>query len=184
MRLAADIDTWHAAGAELAAVSVDGPERQAAMARRWGFTHIRFEADPGGERILAPLGLFDPGERGGIALGALVLLTPDGTEAGRWPSRDFADRTHDAAALDALRSLGLPPVHPPPWEPPEVPTDQPGAFSPRHLAPYFRGNLFGALAIGMRVADKQARAVATEHRHMSRSTLEAWKVWRHRVPEV
>ncbi len=68
MRLATRYEDLHAAGAEVIAVSVDSDTRQAGMARRWGLTHTRLVSDPGGELYLKSLGLFDPGERDGIAL--------------------------------------------------------------------------------------------------------------------
>lgn len=168
----------HTAGAELAAVSVDDEVRQAGMSQRWGFTHTRFVSDPGGVSLLQPLGLFDPDERGGIALPGMVIFDPDGVEVYRYQGRDFADRTHDDDLWAAIDALELPAVDPPPWVPAvEVPGDLSGYFRPTDFGAYFRGNMFGAIAIGRRVPDEASRELAKEHRLMSQSMLEAWALW-------
>ncbi len=182
MKLASEYDRIHQGGAELAAVSVDDDVRQAGMAERWGFTHTRFVSDPGGEQILQPLDLFDPDERSGIALPGMVIVDPDGTEVYRYQGRDFADRTNDDDIWATLDSLSLPPVDPGPWVPElDVPDDLRGYFRPVDFGAYFRGNMFGAVAIGGRLDDKASRAIAREHREMSKSNLEAWETWRNRA---
>ena len=179
MKLASQYDRIHHLGAELAAVSVDDDARQAGMSRRWGFTHTRFVSDPGGERYLQALDLFDPVERGGIALPGMVIVDPEGVEVYRYQGRDFADRTNDDDIWATLERLSLPPVEPDPWEPDvAVPDDLRGYFAPADFAAYFRGNMFGAVAIGGRLTDKASRAIAREHREMCRSNLEAWESWK------
>ena len=179
MKLASQYDRIHQGGAELAAVSVDDDARQAGMAERWGFTHTSFVSDPGGERYLQGLDLYDPEERDGIALPGMVIVDPDGTEVYRYRGRDFADRTNDDDIWEALDGLSLPPVDPPPWmSDVDVPEDLRGYFRPQDFASTFRGNMFGAAAIGGRLDDKASRAIAREHRVMSKSNLEAWETWR------
>lgn len=178
MRLATQYDRIHGAGGETIAISVDDDVRQAGMAQRWGLTPTRFVSDPGGERFLKPLDLYDPEERGGIALPALLVIGPDGEEVHRYAGRDFADRTHDGDVLDALESLGLPGVDAPSWTyDVDVPGDLDRYFRPADAGPYFRGNRFGALAIGWRLDDPDARAVAKEHRTMAEATLAAFDEW-------
>ena len=178
MKLASQYDRIHEGGAELAAISVDDDVRQAGMAKRWGFTHTRFVSDPGGDTHLQPLGLFDPEERGGIALPGMVIVAPGGSEVYRYQGRDFADRTNDDDIWATLDSLDLPPVDPPPWTSDVVvPDDLRGFFRPQDFGAYFRGNMFGAVAIGRRVHDDDSRALAREHRLMSQSNLEAWAEW-------
>ena len=124
MRLASQYDRIHQRGTELAAVSVDDGVRQAGMAQRWGFTHTTFVSDPGGERYLRPLELFDADERDGIALPGMLIVDPDGREVYRYQGRDFADRTNDDDIWSTLDALSLPPVDPPPWNSDiEVPDD-------------------------------------------------------------
>ncbi len=179
MRLATQYDRIHGAGAELIAISVDDEVRQAGMAQRWGLPSTRFVSDPGGERFLRPLGLFDPNERGGIGLTGLVLIDPDGVERHRYAGRDFADRTGDEDLFRALDDLSLSPVEPTQWTyDVEAPDDLRGYFRPRDLLPYFRGNMYGALAIGWRVGDPESKARVEEHRAMSAATVEALESWR------
>jgi hypothetical protein len=178
VKLASEYGRVHAAGAELAAVSVDDEVRQAGMSKRWGFTHTRFVSDPGGASYLQAIGLFDPDERGGIALPGMVVVNPDGVEVYRYQGRDFADRTNDDDLWAAIEALGLPAVDPPPWVPGvEVPGDMRGFFRPADFNAYFRGNVSGAAAIGRRVADDASRELVQEHRLMSQSMLEAWTRW-------
>ena len=174
-------DRIHDAGAEVVAVSVDDEIRQAGMAERWKFTHTRFVSDPGGETYLRPLGLFDPEDRGGIALPGMLIFSADGEEVYRYESRDFADRTKDDELIAALTALGLDSVDPTPWSANvEVPNDLRSYFLPDDLPAYFRGNLFASVAIGRRIVDDECRAVAKEHRIMSQANIDAWKDWRKR----
>ena len=158
-------------------MSVDSQERQAAMYQRWPTPHVTYVSDPGGERYLQPLELFDPDERGGIALPALLVIDPDGNEIFGYRGNDFADRRHDDDVIAALESLALEAIDPPQGGPvdPTVDVDQPGAFSPRIFIPYFRGNRFAAHAIFRRVEDHDAKTIAREHRQMCDTMLEAWE---------
>lgn len=179
MRLATNYDRIHTAGAEVVAVSVDDDVRQAGMRQRWGLTHTRFVADPGGAEILQPLGLYDPEERGGIALPAMLVYGPDGSEVYRYQGRDFADRTTDDDVYAALEALNLPAIDPGPWDPDQVvPEDLKRYFHPRDFGAYFRGNKFGAIAIGGRAErGSETRALAREHRLMAEASLDAWAEW-------
>lgn len=179
MRLATNYDRIHGAGAEVVAVSVDDDGRQAGMAARWGLTHTHLVADPGGQRILQPLDLFDPEERGGIALPGMLVVAPDGEEVYRYQGRDFADRTNDDDIYAAVDALGLASADPGPWVPETAPpADLDRFFRPSDFGAYFRGNRFGAAAIGGRLSDSESRAIAREHRKMSEASLEAWSAWR------
>lgn len=177
MKLALVSEQIHAAGAEVIAVSVDSDERNAAMFARWPTPHVRYVSDPGGETYLQPLDMFDPEERGGIALPGLFVIDPDGSEVFGYRGRDFADRTHDEDLLDSLSRLGLDPIEAPTGGPviDGIDVEQQGAFTPKLFGPYFSGNRFGALAIGLRAEGDEARMLAREHRQMSESMLEAWK---------
>ncbi len=179
MRLATRYNDIHGAGAELAAISVNDDERQAGMAERWGLTHTRMVSDPGGETYLKPLGLFDPDERDGIALPGMVIISPQGDEVYRYQGRDFADRTNDDDLFEALDGLDLDSVDPGPWTPiVKVSEELRGYFRPKDYGAYFRGNMFGAIAIAGRVQDSASKAMAKEHAAMSRSSNEAWDTWR------
>lgn len=176
MRLASDDDRTHGRGAEVIAISGDDEVRQAGMFARWPTPHVRYVSDPDGQRFLRPLGLFDPEERGGIGLPAMLVIDPDGREAYRYVGRDFADRTTDDAVYAAVAELGLSPIEPPPGGPvAEVPAELAGFFSPGSLVPYFRGNRFASIAIGRRLSDPESRDIARQHRTMCEATLAAWE---------
>jgi hypothetical protein len=175
VRLASQHDRIHGHGAEVIAVSGDDAVRQAGMFARWPTPHVWYASDPDGATILRPLGLFDPDERGGIGLPAMLVLDPDGNEVYRYVGRDFADRTTDDDVYAAVEALGLDAIDAPAGGPvAEVPDDLRGFFAPSALGPYFRGNKFAAVAISRRVTDPEARAIAIEHRDMCDATLDAW----------
>lgn len=179
MRLATNIERIHRAGAEVIAISVDADERQAGMSQRWRLGPIQLSADPGGETYLKKLGLYDPDERGGIALPAMIVLSPTGDELYRYQGRDFADRTTDVDVFAALDGAQLDSVDPGPWVPEaKIPDDLRGYFRPDDFGPYFRGNRFAAIAIGGRLPSKETAAVAREHRLMAEASLDAWDTHR------
>jgi hypothetical protein len=176
VRLESTIEQIHAAGGEVIAISVNEEERQAGMAGRWKLDHIKMVSDPGGDNYLKAIDAFDPDERGGIATPAIVVIAPDGAEAYRYNGRDFADRTTDEEVMAALAGLGLDPVDPGTLEPSmAVSDDLKGFFSVANYGPYFMGNRFGAIAIGGRVTDPEAKMAARQHRLMADASLEAWK---------
>lgn len=146
------------------------------MFARWPTPHVRYVSDPGGESHLRRLDMFDPEERGGIALPGLFVLDPAGNEVFGHRGRDFADRTHDDDVIAALEALDLGPIEPPAGGPvdPSVDIDQRGAFTPALFGPYFRGNRFGAVAIQRRAEGDEARSLAREHRIMCDGFLAAW----------
>ena len=149
------------------------------MAERWGLTHTRMVSDPGGETYLQKLGLFDPADRGGIALPGMVIIDPTGRETYRYCGRDFADRTNDDDLFEAIAALGLAPVEPEPWVPNvEVPGDLRGFFRPEDFPAYFRGNMYAAIAIAGRLEDPASKAVALQHRDMAKNTVDAWQQWK------
>ncbi len=175
MRLENDAERINGAGAEVIAISVNEPERQAGMRDRWKLAHQLLVTDPGGETYLQPLGLFDPDERNGIALPGLLVIAPDGSEAYRYQGRDFADRTTDAEMFSALEALDLPAVAPPAGGPDgEAPADLRAYFTTDMYLPYFRGNMFASIAISRRVADEASRLVAKEHQAMAQASIDAW----------
>jgi len=176
VRLASQSDRIHAAGGEVIAVSVDSEERQAAMFRRWPTPHVTYASDPGGARILQPIDMYDPEERGGIALPGLFAIGPDGAEVEAYRGHDFADRRHDDDVIEALEALGLESIDPPSGGPVDesVDVDQPGAFTPAMVGAYFRGNRSAARALELRAHGDEAKQLAREHRAMCDAILEAW----------
>ena len=180
MRLATKLDEILKLGATVVAIVVDPPERNAAMAARWGLP-FPIVSDPEGARWLQPLSLWNAAERGGIAIGATVIFDPTGNEVFRSQARDFADRLTDEPAIGALRGLALAPVvQSPIWVPGVEPeADSPG-FRPENFGTYFRGYLYGCLSLERRVDDPVAKAEATAAKDMANGMLDAWKAWQSR----
>lgn len=164
------------AGAEVIAISVDSEDRNAAMFERWPTPHVQYVSDPGGATHLKPLGLFDPDERGGIALPALLVLDADGNEVFGHRGQDFADRRNDEDVIEALEALGLDAVEAVAGGPvvDDVEEQQQGAFTPKVFGPYFTGNKFAAIAIRSRAEGDEAKTLAEEHQHMAQAMLDAW----------
>ncbi len=106
-------------------------------------------SDPDRAGIIEPMGVADPKDERNLARPALILLRPDGSEAWRFVSRDFADRLPEDEVLEAAKALGLEPTTQPP---PEIGESSPGRFAMtvEALIPYFRGARFAALAMGLR----------------------------------
>ena len=101
--------------------------------------------------LIGPLGVADEKDPREIARPAVVLVRPDGTEAWRFVSRDFADRLPEDEVLERARDLGLDATT---QETPETVAPEPGpkAMALDDLPVYFRGARFAALAMGLRHA--------------------------------
>jgi hypothetical protein len=181
VRLESEIEKLYELGAEPIGISVDSPGRNAAMVRRW---HLSFgvESDPGGERFLKPLDLWNEHERGGIGVPAVFVLAPDGAEVWSHRSRDFADRPDDADIFAALEALHLPALDPPPgpWRPPVEPEEHPGAFRNDAYGHYHRGVMFAMAALSRLMRDPADRGEAEARARQASSFLEAWKQVRER----
>ena len=176
MQLANDLPELHRLGADVVAVSVDSPGRNAALAARWRLP-FPIVADPGGVEVLQPLGLWNPNERGGIGWPAIIVFAADGVEVVRFRSRDFADRAvSNDDAIDAVRTLGLPELEGvADWVPGVEPEDDPGALRVEAFGPYFRGIRFGVLGLIGRLTDAADRDEARAMSDMAGAFLEAWK---------
>lgn len=157
-------------------MSVDSPGRNAALAARW---HLPFpvHSDPGGERVLQPLDLWNPAERGGIGWPAVLVVDAAGTERVRFRSRDFADRPPDLVeVLAAVDALGAPPIEAPDaWLPDQAPEEDPGALRTDAFGPYFRGIRFASMALSSRLTDAGDQAEARRMSAMAAAFLEEWK---------
>ncbi len=164
------------------AVVVDPEGRNAALAERWHLP-FRIASDPGGERFLKPLDLWNADEREGIGVPALLVVSPEGDEVFRVRSRDFADRVNDEDALVLLEKQGYSPLDPPPpaWQSQVEPEIDRRAFKPEFYGPYFRGNQYGGVALSLRVKDPSALEEIKAHSEMSQSFLAAWKARRAEV---
>ena len=178
MRLANELDEIHRLGAEAIAIVVDPPERNRAFAERWDLP-FPIHSDPDGHVYLRQLDLWNPNERGGIALPALFLLAPNGTLAHEFRSRDFADRPTDGDLLGALAALQLSPVSAPlPWTFGVAPSEDPGTLRAETFGPYFRGIRYGTMALATRMSEAGDRDEARAMSEMAASFLDAWKIRR------
>lgn len=130
------------------AISVDSPEQHSAWIEKLDLPFPML-SDPDRSAIIEPMGVADPNDDREIARPAMVLITPDGDEAWRYVSRDFADRLPEDDVLERARALGLEPTS---QEPPETADPEPGprAMPLDGLPYYLRGARFAALAMGMR----------------------------------
>ena len=151
----------------IVAVSVDSPERQAAMVEK---LHLPFAllSDPGGKDVLQALDAYDPDERGGIGRPGVFVIAPDGREVFRQVGRDFADRVTEDELLEEVHALRLPATDQPTLTPGE-PEPGPNAMPVHALLPYCRGAKFAAKAMGMRHPQAKAdadRYVAQMDRYM------------------
>jgi hypothetical protein len=161
----------------IVAVSVDSPERQAAMVEK---LHLPFAllSDPGGKDVLQALDAYDPDERGGIGRPGVFVIAPDGREVFRQVGRDFADRVTDDELLEEVHALGLPATDQPTLTPGE-PEPGPNAMPVHALLPYCRGAKFAAKAMGMR--HPQAKADADRYVAQMDRYMEAIRALRERT---
>jgi AhpC/TSA family len=175
------LEQIHALGAQVVAVVVDSPERNAAMQARWGIPYPIL-SDPDGTRWLRSSGLWNADERGGIAIGATLVFDAAGNEVFRSQARDFADRLTDEPAIESLRALCLPSLQGVvPWVPAAVAeSDSPG-FRSEQFGTYFRGYFYGCLSIERRATDPASKAEATAAKDMATGMLDAWKAWQARL---
>ena len=137
-----------AAGIRLYAISIDSPERNAAMVEKLSLP-FPILSDPDRSKSIVPFGVADAKDDRQLSRPALIVVTPDWKEAFRFVSRDFAERMPEADVVDAIRQLNLPPTTQ------ELPEVGPAEAGPRSLPPtslrtYFRGARFAALAMGLR----------------------------------
>lgn len=133
-------------------------------------------SDPGGEEIIKPLDLFNPIERGGIGIPAILVFAPNGQLVYRYQGRDFTDRPDDQDILDSLEVLSLDPLDPPPeaWQPEVEAEENPGAFGTQYLGTYMRAVMLAAGALSSRLTNDSDREEATKLSAMAGSFLAAW----------
>lgn len=137
-------------------------------------------SDPVGEEIIKPLDLFNPNERGGIGIPAILVFAPGGQQIYRYQGRDFTDRPDDQDILDALDLLHLDPLDPPPeaWEPEVEPEEDPGAFGTQFLGTYMRAVMLATGALASRLTNESDREEAARLSAMVGSFLAAWRTRR------
>ena len=169
--MAREYDAYTRRGATLAAVVIDPPEQNAAMVEKLAVP-FPILSDPGGERAIKPLGLWD--ERGNMATPSIVVFGPDGREAYRYAGVDFMDRPDDDEILDALSSLGLPATETPAGTIAHLdPQPGSGATKLESLAVYMRGVRFASMALAGRARDPFDKAEAERTSRMAERYIAA-----------
>ncbi len=114
-------------------------------------------SDPDRSQVIEPYGVADRNDPREIARPGVVVVGPDGDEAYRQVSRDFADRMPEEEVVEVVESLELDPVTQPPPEmgPAEA---GPRAMPLQALGPYYRGAKFATKALAMRVPEAAGEA--------------------------
>jgi len=137
-----------AAGLRLYAISVDSPERNAAMVEKLSLS-FPYLSDPDRSKAIIPYGVADEKDDRMISRPALIAVTPDLEEAFRFVSKDFAERMPEAEVVAAVQLLNLGPTT---QDQPVVGKTEPGprSLSLPELRIYLRGARFAALAMGLR----------------------------------
>ena len=145
-------------GATVAAVVIDPPGQNAAMAEKLALP-FPILADPDGEGAIRPYGLWD--DAGRMAKPAIVVVAPDGREAYRHVGVDFMDRPNDDETLTALDGLDLEPIAAPLEPVPHsAPSPGPRAMKLTDLGVYMRGVRFAMQAMAGRARDPFDKAEA------------------------
>ena len=137
-----------AAGSRLYVISVDSPERNAAMVEKLSLP-FPYLSDPDRSKAIIPYGVADEKDDRMISRPALVLVTPNLQDAFRFVSKDFAERMPEAEVVAAVKRLNL---HTTIQEKPVIGKAEAGprSLSLPELRIYLRGARFAALAMGLR----------------------------------
>jgi len=137
-----------AAGVRLYAISIDSPERNAAMVEKLSLP-FPLLSDPGRSKAIFPFGVADENDERLISRPALIAITPDRQEAFRFVSRDFAERMPEVDVVAAVQRLNLRPTT---QDQPLIGRAEAGprSLSLPNLRIYLRGARFAALAMGLR----------------------------------
>ena len=96
-----------------------------------------FLSDPDRTGAIEAYGLSNPDDGRNLAYPAIVIVDPDGEEAWRWVSRDYADRIPEDDVVEAAAALGLGPVgaeHMAPGNP------EPGPAAQAHHQPQYHAD--------------------------------------------
>jgi len=179
--MAREYDAYLRRGATIAAVVIDPPEQNAAMAEKLALP-FPILGDPGGERAIKPYDAWDA--TGNMAKPAIVAVAPDGREVYRYVGVDFMDRPSDDEILAALDRLGLPVIATPPTTVAHLPpAPGPRAISLPDLAVYLRGVRFAMTAMAGRARDPFDTAEAERTARMAERYLAAVGATRRVVAE-
>ena len=167
------------AGAVVIAIDIDTPGQHAAMIDKLNLPFLML-SDPDRSLAIGPYGLMNQTDRRNLAIPATIVIDPEGNEALRLVSRDYADRPLEGEALTYLEGRSLDPVVQP-APAPGTPEPGPGAMPFDQLRTYFRGAKFGAKALGLRSGAKdEADAFGHLMDHYMEDVTTMWRIIRDR----
>ena len=152
--MAREYERYTDLGAQIVAISVDSPGRNAAIVESLALP-FPILTDEAGQSLARPLDLWQESRE--VAIPAILLVAPSGELVWEFRSRDYADRPpDDEDLLAAVKALGLAPIE---RAPVNRGAPQPGElYDFDWLYPYFRGIYKSMEALLTRVADEDARA--------------------------
>jgi len=149
--LASRYDDLLAVGGRIVAISVDSPQQHAALIEK---LRLPFPvlSDPDRSLAIRPYGVADEKDPRNIARPAYVIIDPEGDEAARLVSGDFADRPSEDELIATVRSLGFDAAE---ADPLSVGVQVPGpkAMPVSAMEPYYRGAKFAVTAMRIRHPD-------------------------------
>ncbi|MCP3974045.1 MAG: peroxiredoxin family protein [bacterium] len=151
-------DEITATGTRVYGISVDSPEQNSALVQNL-MLPFPILSDSDRTHVIGPYGVIDALDRRDIARPAAIVITPEGVEAFRMHSRDYADRPMENTIIEALRELELPATSQPL---PQLGPAEPGPHALRFtdMVPYYRGARFAVHAMGIRFPEARDEADA------------------------
>lgn len=169
--MARSYDEYLRRGARIAAIVIDPPGQNAAMAQKLALT-FPVLSDPDGARAIKPYGVWD--EPGAMSKPAILVLDPAGAERYRYVGHDFVDRPLEEEALTVLDRIGAPPIDERASPVAHLdPEPGPRAIGLADLAVYLRGVRSSSLALSERLKDPWDRAEAERTMRMAERFIAA-----------
>ena len=151
-------DDFTSAGTRIYGISIDSPERNSALVQNL-MLPFPILSDPDRMHAIGPYGAVDELDQRDIARPTAIVISPEGVEAFRMHSRDYADWPLEDTIVDAIRELDLPATSQPL---PQLGPAEPGphAFRFTDMVAYYRGARFAVQAMGNRFPEARAEADA------------------------
>lgn len=169
--MARDYADYTDRGARIAAIVVDTPAQNAAMADKLALP-FPVLSDPDGSQAIKPFDTWNGS--GNMAKPAIIVVDPDGVERYRYVGEDFADRPGDDDVLAAIAALELSPVESVTEPVAHVdPEPSPRAIGLADLSVYMRGVRFAMVALAGRARDPYDKSEAERTSKLAESYIAA-----------
>lgn len=169
--MARDYQEYRDRGATIAAIVIDSPAQNAAMVEKLALP-FPILSDSDGTTAIKPLDAWNA--EGNMAKPAIIVVTPNGTEAYRYVGVDFADRPGDDEVLAAIKGLDLSPVDGDDGVLDHLEPEPSGrAMSLPDLGVYMRGVRFAMMALAGRARDDFDRSEAERTAKMAERFIAA-----------